>query len=85
MEDTFEDMLITVQRTSLYRAPELLHRAAPTKAADMWSMGLTTLEVMTELTPRNQSILKQVLSFEVEERESAERWLKALKEYELDK
>jgi len=40
---------------------------------------------LSELTPRNQSILKQVLSFEVEERESAERWLKALKEYELDK
>jgi len=33
--------------TSMYRAPELLHRYAPTKAADMWSMGVTALEVFT--------------------------------------
>jgi len=33
--------------TSMYRAPELLHRYAPTKAADVWSMGVTALEVFT--------------------------------------
>jgi len=40
-------LLFTDTGTPLYRAPELLHRSAPSKAADMWSMGLTTLEVMT--------------------------------------
>jgi len=47
-----EEMLLNgltlfVAGTPLYRAPELYHRAAPTKAADMWSMGLTVLQVFT--------------------------------------
>jgi len=31
----------------MYRAPELLHRYAPTKAADVWSMAVTALKVFT--------------------------------------
>jgi len=47
-----EEMLLNrltlfVAGTPLYRAPELSHRAAPTEAADMWSMGLTALQVFT--------------------------------------
>ncbi|KAF6028657.1 hypothetical protein EB796_013027 [Bugula neritina] len=34
--------------TPRYRAPELLHRKAPSKAADMWSMGVTALEALTD-------------------------------------
>ncbi|KAF6028659.1 hypothetical protein EB796_013029 [Bugula neritina] len=47
----------------MYRAPELLHRYAPTKAADVWSMGVTALEVFTAIQNINDDTLLHVAAY----------------------